>query len=128
MPFSSPNETVLHYERSGAGEALVLVHGSWVDGSTWDTVRPGLARSFEVVAFDRRGHAAARRRPLRARSTTTSPTWPGSSRGLISSPAHVAGASGGGSIVLRLAHDPQITHHDSYIEALEGFATGVTHG
>jgi hypothetical protein len=37
MPFSSPNETVLHYERSGAGEALVLVHGSWVDGRTWIT-------------------------------------------------------------------------------------------
>jgi hypothetical protein len=27
MPFSSPNETVLHYERSGAGEALVLIEG-----------------------------------------------------------------------------------------------------
>jgi hypothetical protein len=25
MPFSSLNETGLHYERSGAGEALVLV-------------------------------------------------------------------------------------------------------
>jgi hypothetical protein len=60
MPFSSPNETVLHYERSGAGEALVLEHGSWVGGGTRNTVR--------------------------------------------------------------------ITHHDSYIEALEAFATGVTHG
>jgi hypothetical protein len=31
MPFPPLNETGLHYERSGAG-ALVLVHGSWVDG------------------------------------------------------------------------------------------------
>jgi pimeloyl-ACP methyl ester carboxylesterase len=69
MPFSSPNETVLHYERSGAGEALVLVHGSWVDGNTWDTVRPGLARSFEVVAFDRQGHSRSYIEALEAFAT-----------------------------------------------------------
>ena len=57
MPLSPFNETGLYYERSGAGEALVLVHGSWVDGRTWDAVRPALARSFEVVTFDRRGHS-----------------------------------------------------------------------
>lgn len=66
MPFSPLNKTGLHYERSGAGEALVLVHGSWVAGRTWDAVRP--------------------------------------------------------------ANDPQVTHPDSYIESLEGFATSVAHG
>jgi hypothetical protein len=35
MPFSPLNETGLHYERSGAGEALVLVHRSWVDDLAW---------------------------------------------------------------------------------------------
>ena len=128
MPFSSPNETVLHYERSGAGEALVLVHGSWVDGSTWDTVRPGLAPSLEVVAFDRRGHSRSAPAPASGTIHDDVADLARLIEGLDLQPAHLAGASGGGSIVLRLAHDPQITHHDSYIEALEGFATGVTHG
>ena len=48
MPFLPLNETGLHYERSRAGEPLVLVHGSWVGGRTWDAVRPGPGRSFEV--------------------------------------------------------------------------------
>jgi pimeloyl-ACP methyl ester carboxylesterase len=95
MPFSSPNETVLHYERSGAGEALVLVRApAPASGTIHDDVAD-LAGLIEGVDLQ---------------------------------PAHLAGASGSGSIALRLAHDPQITHHDSYIEALEGFATGVTHG
>lgn len=102
MPFSPINETWLHYERSGSEEPLVLIHGSWVDGRVWDAVRPALSRSFEVVSFDRRGHSRS------------APAPPGTIHedvddvaGLIEAlglrPAHVAGASWGGSIALRLA-------------------------
>jgi pimeloyl-ACP methyl ester carboxylesterase len=103
MPFSPLNETGLDYERSGTGEALVLVHGSWVDGRTWDTVRPRLARSFEVVSFDRRGHSRSPPAPPSGtiHDDVADLAW------LIETldlhPAHVAGASGGGSIALRLA-------------------------
>jgi hypothetical protein len=69
MPFPPLNETGLHYERSGAGEALVLLNGSWVDGR-----------------LD-------------------------------------AGALG-----IELGSLSACTRPDSYIEALEGFATGVAHG
>jgi pimeloyl-ACP methyl ester carboxylesterase len=103
MPLSPPNETGLHYECSGAGEALVLVHGSWVDGRTWDAVRPALARSFEVVSFDRRGHSRSGPAPA---SETVHDDVADLARlieGLDLQPAHVAGASGGGSIALRLA-------------------------
>jgi pimeloyl-ACP methyl ester carboxylesterase len=103
MPFSPLNETGLYYERSGAGEALVLVHGSWVDGRTWDRVRPRLARSFEVVVFDRRGHS----RSVTASESGTIHDDVADVAWLIEAldlqPAHVAGASGGGSIALRLA-------------------------
>ena len=57
MPLSPFHETGLYHERSGVGDALVLVHGSWVDERTWDAVGPALTRSFEVVNFDRRGHS-----------------------------------------------------------------------
>jgi pimeloyl-ACP methyl ester carboxylesterase len=103
MPIAEFNGVQLHYQRSGAGEPLVLVHGSWVDAGVWSGVLPLLARSFEVVAYDRRGH-----------SRSSCPPGQGSVRedvddlaSLIESleldPAHVAGASMGGSIALRLA-------------------------
>lgn len=103
MPIADINGVQLHFQRSGAGEPLVLVHGSWVDGRVWDSVVPLLSGAFEVVAYDRRGH-----------SLSSCPPGQGSVRDdvddlaalidfLALGPAHVAGASWGGSIALRLA-------------------------
>jgi pimeloyl-ACP methyl ester carboxylesterase len=103
MPTAEVNGTRLHYERSGAGEPLVLIHGSWVDCRAWDRVVPVLGRSFEVVVYDRRGH-----------SRSSGPSGQGSIHedvddlaGLIEllelAPAHVSGSSFGGSIALRLS-------------------------
>ena len=103
MTFAEVNGAQLHYERSGAGEPLVLVHGSWVDHHVWDEVAPLLRGSFEVVVYDRRGH-----------SLSTCPPGQGSVHEdvddlatlidlLGAGPAHVAGVSFGGSIALRLA-------------------------
>jgi pimeloyl-ACP methyl ester carboxylesterase len=79
------------------------VHGSWVDRRVWDAVLPSLVRSFDVVLYDRRGH-----------SRSSCPPGQGSVRDDVDdlaalidllglTPAHVAGASWGGSITLRLA-------------------------
>lgn len=102
MPCSPFNETGLHYERSGAGEPLVLVHGSWVDGSTWDAVRPALARSFDVVSFDRRGHSRSPPAPAAGTIHDDVADLAELIETLNLQPAHVAGASWGGSIALRL--------------------------
>jgi pimeloyl-ACP methyl ester carboxylesterase len=103
MPFSPVNETRLHYERGGAGEPLVLVHGSWVDGRVWDGVRPALSRSFEVLSFDRRGHSRSAPGSDTGTIHEDVEDLAGLIQGLDLSPAHVAGASWGGSIALRLA-------------------------
>ncbi len=103
MPLADADGARLFYEREGAGEPLVLVHGSWVDARVWDAVVPLLSRSLDVVAYDRRGH-----------SRSSCPPGQGSIRddvadtaGLIEclglGPAHVAGTSWGGTIALRLA-------------------------
>jgi pimeloyl-ACP methyl ester carboxylesterase len=103
MPVLQANGTRLHYERAGAGNPLVLVHGSWVDCRVWEAVLPSLVRSFDVVFYDRRGH-----------SQSSCPPGQGSVRDDVDdlaalidllglTPAHVAGASWGGSITLRLA-------------------------
>ena len=103
MPFSPINETRLHYERSGAGEPLVLVHGSWVDGRVWDSVFPALSRSFDVVSFDRRGHTRSAPAPIPGTIHEDVDDLAGLIEALDLQPAHVAGASWGGSIALRLA-------------------------
>jgi pimeloyl-ACP methyl ester carboxylesterase len=103
MPFSPINETWLHYERSGDGEPLVLIHGSWVDGRVWDAVRPALSRSFEVVSFDRRGHSRSAPAPASGTIHEDVDDLAGLIEALGLRPAHVAGASWGGSIALRLA-------------------------
>ncbi|MEV7415005.1 alpha/beta hydrolase [Streptomyces sp. NPDC089919] len=94
----------LHYEETGEGEPLVLVHGSWNDHRSWrPAIAADLRAAFRVVAYDRRGHGRSE-----------SPPGPGSRRqdeddlaALIEvlglGPAHVAGNSFGASIAAGLA-------------------------
>jgi pimeloyl-ACP methyl ester carboxylesterase len=103
MPIAEFNGVQLHYQRSGAGEPLVLVHGSWVDGGVWSGVLPLLTRSFEVVAYDRRGHSRSSCPPGQGSVRDDVDDLASLIESLELSPAHVAGASMGGSIALRLA-------------------------
>lgn len=56
MPIQQANDVDLFYEADGDGYPLVLVHGSWTDRFGWGLVVPGLAQSFRVISYDRRGH------------------------------------------------------------------------
>lgn len=47
--------TTIGYEATGDGPVLLLVHGAAADRRQWGRVVPLLARSFTVVAMDRRG-------------------------------------------------------------------------
>lgn len=60
MATANVNGVELHYEVTGAGPRLVLTHGSWTDGSGWAPSVQRLAERFEVVTWDRRGHASSR--------------------------------------------------------------------
>ena len=52
---TSRDGTRIGYERSGAGPALVLVHGTTADRSRWAPVLPAFEAHFTVYAMDRRG-------------------------------------------------------------------------
>ena len=51
------NGVELYFDTVGAGERLILTHGSWTDGSGWAPSVPNLAARYEVVTWDRRGHS-----------------------------------------------------------------------
>jgi len=51
----SKDGTLVAYERSGTGPALVLVHGTTADHTRWASVLPMLEQKFTVYAVDRRG-------------------------------------------------------------------------
>lgn len=51
----SKDGTLIAYERSGSGPALVLVHGTSADHTRWASVLPMLEQKFTVYALDRRG-------------------------------------------------------------------------
>src|SRR5262245_50389986 len=105
MPAARVNGVELYCELAGTGAPLVLVHGSWTDHRSWDAVTPGLAESFRVLHYDRRGHSRSER-----------PSDQGSIEEDVAdlaalivhagcAPAFVAGNSWGASIVLRLASE-----------------------
>jgi pimeloyl-ACP methyl ester carboxylesterase len=101
------NGVGLHYEltgsRSGSGDPLVLVHGSWVDHHSWDTVVRPLGNSFRVLTYDRRGHGRSERLDGQGSVFEDADDLAALIEALDLAPAHVAGNSFGAVIALRAA-------------------------
>lgn len=103
MPIRRVNGVDLFYEISGAGELLVLVHGSWGDHHTWDPVAPPLCESFEVVVYDRRGHSRSERPAGPGSVDEDADDLAGLIDALESGPAHVVANSFGSIVALTAA-------------------------
>jgi pimeloyl-ACP methyl ester carboxylesterase len=104
MPISTINGLHLYSEWHGDhGAPVVLVHGSWGDHHNWDGVVPGLARTFRVLTYDRRGHSQSER----VASQGSIEDDVADLASLIATnhlaPTHVVGNSFGAIIVLNLA-------------------------
>jgi pimeloyl-ACP methyl ester carboxylesterase len=109
MPQTEANGVRLYYEIHGGGEPLVLVHGSWVDATRWRFVVPGLAESFRVLVYDRRGHSRSERPDAPGSVDEDGDDLAALLETLELAPAHVVTSSYGGNIALRLAtRRPQI--------------------
>jgi pimeloyl-ACP methyl ester carboxylesterase len=104
MPITTINGVGLFWERRGEqGAPLVLVHGSWGDHHNWDAVVPGLARTFRVFTYDRRGHSQSERLPTQGRIEEDVADLAAFITTNRLAPAHVAGNSFGAAITLKLA-------------------------
>src|SRR5919201_5959640 len=97
------NGVRLYYELHGSVEPLVLVHGSWGDARSWRLVVPGLAESFRVVVYDRRGHSRSERPDSPGSVDEDGDDLAALLEALDLAPAHVVTSSYGGNIALRLA-------------------------
>jgi pimeloyl-ACP methyl ester carboxylesterase len=97
------NGVQIHHELHGEGVPLVLVHGSWVDSSSWAGVVPLLAGSFQVLVYDRRGHSRSERPTGKGSVHEDAEDLGALIDALDLGPAHVVTSSYGGNIALRLA-------------------------
>jgi pimeloyl-ACP methyl ester carboxylesterase len=89
--------------RGETGDLLVLVHGSWGNHHNWDSVVPGLARSFRVLTYDRRGHSQSERPGGQGHVEEDVADLAALIDHIGHGPAHIAGNSFGAAITLRLA-------------------------
>jgi len=103
MPEAGVNGVRLYYEILGDGEPLVLVHGSWSDATGWQAVVPGLAESFRVLVYDRRGHSRSERPDTQGSVGEDGDDLAALLAALELAPAHVVTSSYGGNVALRLA-------------------------
>ncbi len=96
----------LHLRDSGTGEPLLLLHGLGGDHTVWNGPAGSLAGSFRVLAPDLRGHG---RSPTPAGSTFGFNELEEDLLALLDRlglpSVHLAGASAGGFLALRLALD-----------------------
>jgi len=103
MSEAEVNGVRLYYELHGEGEPLALVHGSWADATNWRFVVPGLAESFRVLAYDRRGHSRSERPHTPGSVDEDGDDLAALLETLELAPAHVVTNSYAGNIALRLA-------------------------
>jgi pimeloyl-ACP methyl ester carboxylesterase len=90
------------YERAGAGPPLVLVHGAGDDGRVWQPQFAALASEFTVVAWDEPGAGRSDDLPEGFALADYAHCLAALIDALGLGPAHVAGLSWGGTVVLEL--------------------------
>jgi pimeloyl-ACP methyl ester carboxylesterase len=54
--FANVNGTRLHFEATGTGPTVVLVHGHTLDLRMWDGQFEPLAQRYRVLLYDARGY------------------------------------------------------------------------
>jgi pimeloyl-ACP methyl ester carboxylesterase len=60
MSFADVNDTRLHYEERGSGDALVFLHAGLLDSRQWERQLETFAPRYRAIAFDVRGYGRSR--------------------------------------------------------------------
>lgn len=98
------NATKIAYQRSGAGEPVVLLHSSACSGAQWSALARLLAEDYQVFAPDLRGYGHSDpwpdHRPLRLADEAAAIEALAETCGR---PIHLVGHSYGGAVALKVA-------------------------
>lgn len=111
MPSVDAGGTELYYERTGAGEPLLLIQGMSATHLAWgEELRAGLEPSFETIVFDNRGMGRSGRAELPFEVADMARDTAALLEALEIGSAHVVGISMGGAIAqeLALAHPEKV--------------------
>lgn len=104
MPKVLVNGIEMHYQQSGQGRDVVLIHGVTGDLSTWYIgVMPSLAKEYRVTAYDLRGHGYTEGTPSGYTSAHMAADLDALMENLGIKKAHVIGHSFGATSALHLA-------------------------
>jgi pimeloyl-ACP methyl ester carboxylesterase len=90
------------YQRVGEGAPIVFVHGAAEDGRVWQPQLAGLADEFTVVAWDEPGAGGSSDVPADFGLADYADCLAALIETLALGPAHVAGFSWGGTVVLEV--------------------------
>ncbi len=105
MPQVTVNDIHLHYEISGQGQPLLLIHGLGSSTRDWEPQVAEFSRRYQVIAFDLRGHGQSDK----PAGPYTLPMFASDTAGLLRAlgvdRAHVVGISLGGCVAFQLAVD-----------------------
>jgi pimeloyl-ACP methyl ester carboxylesterase len=96
------NGLEIGYERVGGGAPLVLVHGATVDSRMWKPQLDGLSDELTVVAWDEPGAGRSSDVPPDFGLADYANCLAGLIEAVALGPAHFAGLSWGGTVVLEL--------------------------
>jgi pimeloyl-ACP methyl ester carboxylesterase len=99
----SIRDTTLYYERSGAGQELLFIHGMCGDARVWNGQVQRLADRFTCVTYDRRGHSRSASPTHRESVTTHAADAAALIEALRLDGPVVVGSSGGARIGVELA-------------------------
>lgn len=102
MEFARANGLKIAFERAGEGPPLVLVHGAAADGRMWQPQLDALADEFTVVAWDEPGAGGSDDVPAGFHLADYADCLGALIDALALGPAHVAGLSWGGTVVMEL--------------------------
>jgi 3-oxoadipate enol-lactonase len=105
MPFLKVGDINLHYEVTGEGEPLLLIHGLGSSGRDWEKQSDFFSRNYRVVVFDVRGHGQSNRPPGPYSMKLFAADAANLIEALNLAPVHVVGLSLGGMIAFQLAVD-----------------------
>lgn len=103
MPVLELARGPVHYEVSGAGPDLVLLHGGLADATSWGPQRPTLSARFRVWVPERRGHGRTPDRPGPWSYHDLAGETVEVLEALLDGPAHLVGWSDGAIVALLVA-------------------------